>query len=211
MNAVPFGVLEWKFLYFHKLNRFSWNLAFSRDFLLDIKRDTFDGKYQFFQSKAIPFSAYFNEIKEITDFSEITDSKEIKDISDFNQFSKESLIPFGVLTWKIVYFHINWTDFSPNHDISNRPAWKESIIVYLPSFLENSYQTWKLLGPHSKYYVFTQLSGTQQPWILCIKYSGNPVNRGKFRLEQLEQNFPCRNHMKLIKESVEHSPLVPTV
>ena len=30
-------------------------------------------------------------------FSEITDSKEIKEISDFNQFSKDSLPPFGVL------------------------------------------------------------------------------------------------------------------
>ena len=27
----------------------------------------------------------------------LTDSKEIKEITDFNQFSKESLIPFGVL------------------------------------------------------------------------------------------------------------------
>ena len=37
-------------------------------------------------------------------FSEITDSKEIKEISDFNQFSKESLLPFGVFISKIIDF-----------------------------------------------------------------------------------------------------------
>ena len=29
-------------------------------------------------------------------FSEITDSKEIKEITDFNQFSRDSLLPFSV-------------------------------------------------------------------------------------------------------------------
>ena len=48
---------------------------FSRDFLLDIKRDTFGEKYQFFQSNAIPSS-----------------------VSILMDFLKESLIPFGVLT-----------------------------------------------------------------------------------------------------------------
>ena len=32
------------------------NRQISRDFLLDIKRHTLGGKYQFFQSNAIPFS-----------------------------------------------------------------------------------------------------------------------------------------------------------
>ena len=48
-------------------------------------------------SEIIPKWTDFNDIKETTDFSEITDSKEIKDISAFDSFSKESLIPFGVL------------------------------------------------------------------------------------------------------------------
>ena len=47
----------------------------------------------------------FNEIKEITDFSEITDIQEIKELSDFSQFSKESLLPLGVLEWKFLYFY----------------------------------------------------------------------------------------------------------
>ena len=44
-----------------------------------------------------------------------------------------------------------------------------------------------------------------------IEYISIQQDWSNFPLEQLEQKFPCRNHMKLIKESVEHSPLVPTV
>ena len=42
-----------------------------------------------------------------------------------------------------------------------------------------------------------------KPWILCIKYSGNPVNRGKFHLEHLNQFFPVETVYKLCRNSVE--------
>ena len=53
--------------------------------------------------------------------------------------------------------------------------------------------------------VFAQFSGNQysiRPWILCIKYSGNPVNRGKFRLEHLNQFFPCRNCVETVSTKI---------
>ena len=37
------------------------------------------------------------------DFNEIKEIKEITDFSDFKQFLKESLLPFGVITYKIIY------------------------------------------------------------------------------------------------------------
>ena len=87
------------------------NRQISSDFLLSSKEiHTFGEKYQFFQLNAIPFSvsipmtfqkrAFYRLQflhRKLSIFSEITDFKEIKEISDFNQFSKESLIPFGVL------------------------------------------------------------------------------------------------------------------
>ena len=55
----------------------------SRDFLPDFKRE--------------PSTVWCTCIVKSPDFSEITDIQEIKEITDFNQFSKESLLPFGVL------------------------------------------------------------------------------------------------------------------
>ena len=137
-----------QFLWTNALTRTLQIDRFSRDFLLDIKRDTFGGKYQFFQPNAIPFSVKWTDFKwflawfqrrhipfgekyqffqpnaipfsvKWTDFNEIkemnrfqwnqgnqrkwliwTDFKKLPkwtDFSDSNEFSKESLIPFGVL------------------------------------------------------------------------------------------------------------------
>ena len=47
-------------------------------------------------------SPYFSEI---TDFNEI---KEITDFSDSNGISKENLLPFGVLIAKIMHFRENY-------------------------------------------------------------------------------------------------------
>ena len=65
-------------------------------------------KYQIlrdFQKRAFYRLVYLHEILSIfiksPDFSEITDIPEIKEISDFNQFSKESLLPFGVCNEQI--------------------------------------------------------------------------------------------------------------
>ena len=66
------------------------NDRFSRYFLPDFKREP-----STIWCTSIIKSPDFNEIKEITDFS------------DSNEFSKESLIPFAVSSQKIVYFHIN--------------------------------------------------------------------------------------------------------
>ena len=55
-------------------------------------------KYQVlanFQKRALYRLQFLH--RKLSIFSEITDSKEIKEISDFNQFSKESLLPFVVL------------------------------------------------------------------------------------------------------------------
>ena len=41
----------------------------------------------------------------LPDFNEITDFQEIKEITDFNQFSRDSLPPFGDITDKILYIH----------------------------------------------------------------------------------------------------------
>ena len=61
-------------------------------------------KYQIpmdFQKRAFYRLVYLHEKLSIfiksPDFNEITDFKEITEITDFNQFSKESLIPFSVL------------------------------------------------------------------------------------------------------------------
>ena len=55
-------------------------------------------KYQIlkdFQKRALYHLQFLH--RKLPIFSEITDSKEIKEISDLGQFSKESLLPFGVL------------------------------------------------------------------------------------------------------------------
>ena len=57
----------------------------SRDFLPDFKREP----------STIWCTCKY--VKKSPDFSEITDIQEIKEITDFNHFSKESLLPFGVL------------------------------------------------------------------------------------------------------------------
>ena len=38
-------------------------------------------------------------------FIKSPDFNEIKEITDFKQFSKESLLPFGDITYKILYIH----------------------------------------------------------------------------------------------------------
>ena len=71
------------------------------------------------------------------------------DFSDSNEFSKESLIPFAVSSQKIVYFHINWTDFS-GKALFWSISWGKSIKLHICSFSGNQYQTWNLLGLQSK-------------------------------------------------------------
>ena len=52
-----------QFLWHNALTRTLQIDRFSRDFLLDIKRDTFGGKYQFFQPNAVPFSVKWTDFQ----------------------------------------------------------------------------------------------------------------------------------------------------
>ena len=42
---------------------------------------------------------------EWTDFTDSTEKYQVFEVTDFKEFSKDSLLPFGVLELKIIYFH----------------------------------------------------------------------------------------------------------
>ena len=95
-----------------------------------------------------------------------------KEISDFTQFSKDSLLVFGVLAWNFIYIS--------KMNRFNRFYWKISIFsmfwsiscAWWHDILENQYQTWNLLGLQSKqkklhiYWLFWKIN-TQHLWNLC--------------------------------------------
>ena len=97
-----------KYMHFKALSIGHQNEQISSDFLLGFKGATFSDKYQFFQSNAIPFSvsilmdfqktAFYRLVYlhgTLSIFIKSPDFNEIKEITDFNQFSKESLLPFS--------------------------------------------------------------------------------------------------------------------
>ena len=90
--------------HFKALSSEHQNWSFSMDFLPNFKRATSKGKLIFFSLNAVTFSVSHENhwifIKQAS----------FKEITDFNQFSKESLLPFGVSVrniTKMMFFQSN--------------------------------------------------------------------------------------------------------
>ena len=120
-------------------------------------------------------------------------------MTEMNRFSRDSLLDTNQISkelYRSVLLHENFQCFGPNHDISNKGLMKQiSVwILHICSFSGKSILNLKSTrSPEQtsniKYYI-----SIQQDWSI-------------FRLEQLEQNFPCRNYINQNQYPASVEPL----